>query len=224
MAEKVLNVRLQIKYDTFENWSKTDVANKGANLILKAGEIGACYVPATSTTEATTLFKVGDGTTAYTSLPWASGLAADVFDWAKASSKPNYTAEEINDTSNKVLMTTIERTKLSGIAEEATKVESSSINGNIKINDTDTTIYTHPTVTAVSAAAKKVGYDTLGHVILGDTLTASDVGAATSTDITNAINALDVSNISGFGKGKTLSALSETDGKISATFQDIEIN
>lgn len=43
------------------------------------------------------------------------------------------------------------------------------------------------------------------------------------TSITNAINNLDVSNISGFGKGRTLSALSETNGKISATFQDIEI-
>ena len=42
------------------------------------------------------------------------------------------------------------------------------------------TKYSHPTATAVSAAAVKVGKDALGHVVLGNALTASDVGAATS--------------------------------------------
>ena len=41
--------------------------------------------------------------------------------------------------------------------------------------------YTHPTTTAVTASAKKVGYDSLGHVVLGDSLTASDVGALANT-------------------------------------------
>ena len=35
--------------------------------------------------------------------------------------------------------------KLNGITEGATKVEASSTNGNIKINGTDTKVYTHPT-------------------------------------------------------------------------------
>jgi len=41
--------------------------------------------------------------------------------------------------------------------------------------------YTHPTTTAVAAAAKKVGNDANGHVVLGDALTYSDVGAAASS-------------------------------------------
>lgn len=40
---------------------------------------------------------------------------------------------------------------------------------------------------------------------------------------TSSIEALDVSNISGFGADKTLSALTETDGKIAASFQTIDI-
>lgn len=39
----------------------------------------------------------------------------------------------------------------------------------------------------------------------------------------DAIKALDVSDITGFGAGKTLATLTETDGKIAATFQDISI-
>lgn len=46
-------------------------------------------------------------------------------------------------------------------------------------------------------------------------LTPANIGAATSTDITNAIQALDVSSAG--GSGKYISAISETDGKISAT-------
>lgn len=72
-------------------------------------------------------------------------------------------------------------TKLANIAEGATKVEASSTNGKIKINGTDTIVYTHPTTTAVAAAAVKVGKDSSGHVVLGNALTASDVGAIATT-------------------------------------------
>lgn len=45
----------------------------------------------------------------------------------------------------------------------------------------------------------------------------------TDNKIKTAIEALDVNDISGFGAGKTLATLTETDGKIAATFQDIAI-
>ena len=63
-----------------------------------------------------------------------------------------------------------------------------------------------------------------GHALSGNiNLNANDVGAAVASDITNAINALDVADIAGMGAGKTIKTLTETDGKIAATFQDISI-
>ena len=59
---------------------------------------------------------------------------------------------------------------------DATKTEASATNGNIKINGTETTVYTHPTTTAAAAAAVKVGKNAAGHVVLGDALTKSDIG------------------------------------------------
>lgn len=59
---------------------------------------------------------------------------------------------------------------------DATKTEGSTTNGNIKINDTETNVYTHPAYTAAAAAAKKVGLDATGHVVLGDALTKNDIG------------------------------------------------
>ena len=41
-------------------------------------------------------------------------------------------------------MTNAEGTKLGGIAEGATKVEVSTTNGNVKINGTETRVYTEP--------------------------------------------------------------------------------
>ena len=41
--------------------------------------------------------------------------------------------------------TTALKSKLDAIAAEATKVEASATNGNIKINGSETTVYTHPT-------------------------------------------------------------------------------
>ena len=64
---------------------------------------------------------------------------------------------------------------------DATKTEASSTNGNIVIDGTETTVYTHPSTTAASAAAVKVGKDSSGHVVLGSALTPTDVGAAAAT-------------------------------------------
>lgn len=42
--------------------------------------------------------------------------------------------------------------------------------------------YTHPSYTAATAAAKKVGRDSSGHVVLGDSLTKGDVGLGNVTN------------------------------------------
>lgn len=50
------------------------------------GEVCICEIPqgnANATTAPTILFKVGDGTSTWGQLKWASALAADVYDWAK---------------------------------------------------------------------------------------------------------------------------------------------
>lgn len=82
MADKILNTRLRLKYDTLANWT-------AANPVLLEGEVGVVSVPLASETTAgqvvkpAILFKVGDGTTSFETLPWASGMAADVHAWAK---------------------------------------------------------------------------------------------------------------------------------------------
>lgn len=64
---------------------------------------------------------------------------------------------------------------MTGIAQGATKVEKSEINGNIKINGQETVVYAHPTGSAVEAGFKKVGSDANGHVVIGENVTKEDI-------------------------------------------------
>ena len=81
MAEKILKTRIQLRYDTLTNWTTN-------NPVLKAGEIAIATIPTAVPANKQlppVMFKVGDGTSKFNELDWASGLAADVYDWAKAA-------------------------------------------------------------------------------------------------------------------------------------------
>lgn len=88
---KVFQTRIQLKYDTYANWSTN-------NPILKTGEMAIATVAAgeqSMTNLPNIVLKVGDGTSHYNDLKFVSALAADVHEWAKASTKPVYDASEI---------------------------------------------------------------------------------------------------------------------------------
>ena len=96
MAEKTLKTRLKLKYDTLENWKLV-----GETFVPLKGEV--CFVEVADNTDPihnapSILFKVGDGTSKFNALKWGSGLAADVYSWAKAATKPTYTYDEISGT------------------------------------------------------------------------------------------------------------------------------
>ena len=82
-TEKILNTRLQLKYDTLANWTSS-------TFIPKKGE--ACIVEVPTGTSVTgvvnppaIMIKVGNGTDKFSALPWTAATAADVYTWAKKS-------------------------------------------------------------------------------------------------------------------------------------------
>lgn len=102
---KNLNTRIALKYDSYENWTLH-------NPTLLKGEIAIAELPISENkpgvgepnTEGSTpaiqnapniLIKVGDGINPYNDLKFVSALAADVYSWAKAATKPTYSASEI---------------------------------------------------------------------------------------------------------------------------------
>lgn len=102
---KNLNTRIALKYDSYENWQTH-------NPILLKGEIAIAELPVSGNKDGVgvpnaagstpaiqnapnILIKVGDGTNHYNDLKFVSALAADVYSWAKAATKPTYSASEI---------------------------------------------------------------------------------------------------------------------------------
>lgn len=100
MAEnKKLQTRILLKYDSYQNWMDSTFP-------LLKGEVAIAYITneegnssqqVNSVALPQTLIKVGDGTHKYSELPFVSGLAADVYGWAKSSKKPTYELSEIGD-------------------------------------------------------------------------------------------------------------------------------
>ena len=58
-----------------------------------------------------------------------------------------------------------------------TKVEKSAVNGNIKINGTETKVYTHPSYTAKASGLYKITTDATGHVSAATAVGKADITA-----------------------------------------------
>lgn len=85
-----LNTRIQLKYDTLSKWQSSVFNGNDSSKYLKAGEIAIVTLapnkeasPANTANQHPLLFKVGTGSHKFDDLPWASALAADVYEWAK---------------------------------------------------------------------------------------------------------------------------------------------
>ena len=93
MPDKILNTRIALRYDTYENWMSSTV-------ILKRGEVAIATIPTGDTSGSSqhlpaVLMKVGDGNHTFKDLKWTQAVAADVPTWAKQANKPSYSADEI---------------------------------------------------------------------------------------------------------------------------------
>lgn len=70
MVEKIFeNTRIQMLYDTLEQWSTN-------NPLLKQGEIAIVVIPASETSEQSVLFKVGDGINRFNNLGYGQGTVS----------------------------------------------------------------------------------------------------------------------------------------------------
>ena len=179
--QKTLQTRIKLKYDSYENWTKN-------NPILLAGELAAVYVAAKPTKDVNSvpvpqiLFKVGDGQvsstgeitgTAFNSLKWASGLAADVYEWAKATLPPvasitgNNGAKATKDGQNAYTVSAdlADYTKNAAAASKGTGSKIYAVeldkNGHLMVavpwTDTDT-VYTGNDPIEVNASAKTISH------------------------------------------------------------------
>jgi hypothetical protein len=175
MAEKTINTRILLKYDTYENWTTN-------NPVLKKGEIAIATIPSNKDgvqNAPSILIKVGDGTSAYKALKFVSGLAADVYGWAKAAEKPSYAASEITGLSDYIsgkVQDTDTQYKIVKVDNYNYKLQSKALNGE------------WADVTGGAIAIPK--YDDTGVKADIDALETLVGSTAVATQISTAINAI----------------------------------
>lgn len=162
--EKQLNTRIQLKYDSLERW------NSNGGVVLKAGEIGICAIPSGSSaingdsSRPQILFKVGDGSSPFSALPWASAKAADVYEWAKQSTLPVVRASsETGDAGNVIASISwnpntnkLEYTTASVATSEGMKEVADDLKA---LSDAVALMYTNEQIDGFVADAKKAGTD-----------------------------------------------------------------
>ena len=183
--------RIMSKIDTAANWD----AN---NPVLLKGEVVPVIVPDSEGNTAYVVFKVGDGVSNYATLPFTSANAWDVYDWAKAATKPTYDYSEIKNTPTIPSAPTIDqkysatsKNAQSGVAvAEALAIKVDKVDGKtLTSNDFTSALlsklngiaegankYVHPTHTAHSTSGLyKITVDALGHVTSATAVTKADI-------------------------------------------------
>ena len=201
VENKRLNTRILLKYDTYENWSTN-------NPNLLKGEMAIAVIDVSDNTQTYSgqtvpqlLVKVGNGLEGdagkYNSLPFVSGLAADVHSWAKAASKPTYAINEINGAKEyQTVQGTDEYTWIlqarkagsSDAWENVSTIDLAKISARIKaVEDRMTTAESD-----IDKLEGTVGDSSSGLVKdVADLKAAVGAGGSVADAITNAINGLD---------------------------------
>lgn len=217
---KNLNTRIALKYDSYENWQTH-------NPILLKGEIAIAELPvsenkpgvgvpnADGSTPAiqnapNILIKVGDGTNPYNDLKFVSALAADVYSWAKAATKPTYSAGEITGLDNYISQTIQDTNTQYRIVA----VGGSAYSYKLQKKDIGDADYTDVAGSTISLTEIDSRLDTL-EAAIGE-------NGAVATKITNAIEALDYTGKAA-DAAKFVTNVTETNGIIEVTTGSIEV-
>lgn len=210
MAEKTLNTRILLKYDSLANWMQDKIT-------LKAGEMAIATIEtaangSTGMTPPAVGIKIGNGSSKFSALPWIQAVAGDVPTWAKESDwatvKAAYnqaiadaisglsTTGALKDLSNKVDgiaaggTTNVGKTELiTGITMKDGKVESYTTTPITTDMITAGSETLTAKLTAVDNAITKAKEDAISAAAADATSKANAAQAAAATDATNKADA-----------------------------------
>lgn len=215
--EKILNTRIQLKYDTLTNWN-------ASTFKLKAGELAVVTLGETKdetvageVNQHPVLFKVGTGNHTFSQLPYASALAADVYSWAKAANVKlegkdlkfvDAEGKEIKSI-NIPYITEAEATTLinNALVSYSTTEQMNTAIGNAK---TELEGKISPLTTAVGDANSGLVKD------VADLKAAIGEGGSVADAIEEAVAALDSSASQSAGTDGLALSVTQVDGKITA--------
>ena len=234
MAEKTLNTRILLKYDTLANWMQDKIT-------LKAGEMAIATIESaangsTGMTPPAVGIKIGDNTTKFSALPWIQAVAGDVPSWAKetdwATVKNAYnaaiakaisdlsTSGDLNTLSNKVDGIAAGGTKTVGVTELITGITMK----DGKVDSYTTTPITTDMITAGSGTltARLTGIDTAITTAVSTAASDATTKANAAKDAAISAAAADATSKADTAKANAIAAAkSETESQVGTLKTDL---
>lgn len=208
-TEKILNTRIQLKYDTLANWNASTFKLKPGELAVVS--VGSMKDGSThSNAQYPVLFKVGTGNHTFAELPFASALAADVYAWAKASdvvlSDKTIQFKNGDNIVKSIVLNYITENEATNLINTALSNYSTTeqMNAAIKV-ETD----------RADAAEKALG-ERIDAIVTGDNSVAKQIESA--------IAGLDATESQDAGADGLALSITEVDGKITAISGSIAAN
>lgn len=204
MAEKILSTRIQLRYASYDEWM-------ASSLILKAGEVAIATIPSRTTNTSdgvvasatpAVVMKIGDGQHTFSELNFVSGLSADIYSWAKAATKPSYSASEIEGLADYIsgeIQDTDTQYQLVADGDNKWKLQKKGLNDTSYTDVTGSSIDLTGMASAIADLQAAIGED-----------------GSVQASITSAIN-----NLNAEGKtvatGEIISAVSQANGIVSVS-------
>lgn len=225
---KNLNTRIALKYDSYQNWqTHNPVLLKGeiaiAELPVNGNKPGVGEPNAVGSTPAiqnapNILIKVGDGTNHYNDLKFVSALAADVYSWAKAATKPTYSAGEITGLKDYIG----QQIQDTNTQYRIVAVDGATYSYKLQKKDIGEADYSDVTGSEINLTNVDSRLDTL-EAAIGEN---GAVDTKIATKIANAIDALDYTGKASEDttQGKFVTDVTETNGIISVTAADLAVD
>ena len=164
-----------------EHFVKVEGISEGANKVEASSTNGyisidgsdvKVYAPATQTALTSNMYKITTNAQGFVTAGEAV-TKADIVDLGIPAQDTTY---EVATQSDDGLMSAEDKTKLDGIAEQATKVGASD-NGYISINGTKTKVYAPAAQTALSSGLYKITTNAEGFVTAGASVVKADITA-----------------------------------------------
>ena len=189
--EKILNTRVQLKYDTLANWNASTFIPKKGEVCIATVDTAQKDPKGNIITVPTLLIKVGSGAegATFSTLPFVSAPAADVYDWAKKS-EAEFVAGFLNMKNGETTMQSL----LDGIFATDTELTAAvaGLQGqidaiNTKLGDLSklNTTYKTDLVGAINEALQAVEVGGTGSVV---SVVVSDVEGGKSYQVTQGGN------------------------------------
>ena len=110
MSTQTIYTRVKNKVDSLAKWQASTTPLLAGEIAIVQVATGASYEnPVTGKSEPVVelLMKVGDGTTAFNSLPWLSAKASDVYNWAKKPTAAEVSVKIITGTGENAVETSM---------------------------------------------------------------------------------------------------------------------